>query len=87
MVNGSRAHANDLPDAPPARVVQIVADAATLAARLKTRGRDAPHEVTRRLARNTSFVTLRADHTILNQGELAEAGRQLADYLVAEFNS
>ena len=69
------------------RVVQIVADATALAARLKNRGREAPHEVTRRLVRNTSFTTLRADHTISNQGELADAGRQLADYLVAGFTS
>lgn len=87
VVNGSRAHANGLPEAPQVRVVQIVADAAALAARLKNRGREAPHEVTRRLVRNTSFTTLRADHTISNQGELADAGRQLADYLVAGFTS
>jgi phosphonate metabolism protein PhnN/1,5-bisphosphokinase (PRPP-forming) len=83
VVNGSRAHADGL-DAPErVRVVQIVADAGQLASRLERRGRDAPHEVTRRLARNALFSNLRADHTILNHGELADAGRQLADYLLA----
>ena len=62
--------------------VHIVADAAQLATRLEQRGRDAPHEVNRRLARNALFSDLRAHHTIVNQGELAAAGRQLVDYLV-----
>jgi len=83
VVNGSRAHASGLDSTAQVRVVQIVADAAQLASRLEQRGRDAPHEVTRRLARNALFKDLRADHTILNQGALADAGRQLVDYLVA----
>lgn len=82
VVNGSRAHADGLDGAKNVRVVQIVADAEQLANRLEHRGRDAPHEVTRRLARNALFSDLRADHTIFNQGELADAGRQLVDYLV-----
>jgi phosphonate metabolism protein PhnN/1,5-bisphosphokinase (PRPP-forming) len=83
VVNGSRAHADSLNAPERVRVVQIVADAGQLASRLERRGRDAPHEVTRRLARNALFSNLRADHTILNHGELADAGRQLADYLLA----
>ena len=83
VVNGSRAHAGGLDAAEKVRVVQIVTDAEQLAARLEQRGREAPQEVSRRLARNALFTDLRADHTILNQGELADAGRQLADYLVA----
>lgn len=83
VVNGSRAHVGGLEAAAQVRVVQILADAGQLATRLEQRGRDAPQEVTRRLARNALFSDLRADHTILNQGELADAGRQLADYLVA----
>ena len=83
VVNGSRAHVGGLEAAAQVRVVQIVADTGQLATRLEQRGRDAPQEVTRRLARNALFSDLRADHTILNQGELADAGRQLADYLVA----
>lgn len=81
VVNGSRAHAGALDAAQHVRVVQIVADAGQLASRLEQRGREAPHEVTRRLARNALFTELRADHTILNQGELAEAGHQLAGLL------
>ncbi|MDO9197462.1 phosphonate metabolism protein/1,5-bisphosphokinase (PRPP-forming) PhnN [Rhodoferax sp.] len=82
VVNGSRAHVGALEAAAQVRVVQIVADAGQLATRLEQRGREASHEVSRRLARNALFSDLRADHTILNQGELADAGRQLADYLV-----
>lgn len=83
VVNGSREHANGLEVTQQVRVVQIVADSGQLATRLAQRGRDAPHEVARRLTRNALFPDLRADHTIVNQGELAHAGRQLADYLVA----
>lgn len=81
VVNGSRAHAGGLDAAEQVRVVQIVADADQLATRLEQRGRDAPQEVIRRLARNALFTDLRADHTIFNRGELADAGAQLADYL------
>jgi phosphonate metabolism protein PhnN/1,5-bisphosphokinase (PRPP-forming) len=87
VVNGSRAHADGLDGEKKVRVVQIVANADQLASRLAQRGRESPHEVTRRLARNTLFSDLRADHTILNQGELAEAGRQLVDYLVGASES
>jgi len=83
VVNGSREHAGALEAAEQVRVVQIVANAGHLASRLEQRGRDAPHEVSQRLERNARFSDLRADHTIFNQGALADAGRQLADYLVA----
>jgi phosphonate metabolism protein PhnN/1,5-bisphosphokinase (PRPP-forming) len=87
VVNGSREHAGGLNAAEQVRVVQIMADARQLAARMTQRGRDAPQEVTRRLARNVQLPNLRADHTIVNEGKLADAGRQLADYLVAEVMS
>lgn len=80
VVNGSRQHVGAL-DAAQVRVVQIVAEAQQLALRMAQRGRDAPQEVAARLARNARFRELRADCTIVNQGELADAGRQLADYL------
>lgn len=83
VVNGSREHVNALPPAEPLRVVQIAADAAQLAARLAQRGRDEPAAIAGRLARNARFFDLPADCTIVNQGELAEAGRQLADYLLS----
>ena len=63
--------------------MQIVANADHLASRLVQRGRDAPHEVSQRLARNTHFANLQVDHTIFNQSALADAGRQLADYLLS----
>jgi len=83
VVNGSREHVGALEVAENMRVVQVVAHAGHLASRLAQRGRDAPHEVSQRLSRNTRFPDLRADHTICNQGTLADAGRQLAGYLLA----
>lgn len=80
VVNGSRQHVGAL-DAAQVRVVHIVAEAQQLALRMAQRGRDAPQEVATRLARNARFRELRADCTIVNQGQLADAGRQLADYL------
>jgi phosphonate metabolism protein PhnN/1,5-bisphosphokinase (PRPP-forming) len=81
VVNGSREHAARLERSALVRVVQIVADPVHLNKRMEHRGRDAPHEIARRLARNAMFKDLRADHTIVNHGELADAGRQLVDYL------
>ena len=82
VINGSREHADRLDRTAQVRVVQIVAESRLLADRLKQRGRDAPAEVTWRLARNAQFEDLLADHTIVNQGELSTAGTQLLDYLV-----
>ena len=85
VVNGSRDHVEALEAlevTAHTRVVQIVTDATQLASRLEKRGRDAPHEVSQRLARNARFANLRVDHTIVNQDTLADAGRQLVDYLV-----
>ncbi len=87
VVNGSREHARDLDTTQKVRVVQVTAEAPQLAARLVQRGRDAPQEVARRLARNAKFPNLRAHCTIVNQHELAHAGRLLADYLVAKLAS
>jgi phosphonate metabolism protein PhnN/1,5-bisphosphokinase (PRPP-forming) len=84
VVNGSRAHAAALAPSPQVRVVQIVADATHLARRMATRGRDTPAEVARRLERNARFQDMQVDCTILNQCELADAGRQLAEFLVAD---
>lgn len=84
VVNGSREHAATLAPSPRLRVVHIAADATQLATRMAQRGRDAPQDMARRLERNAQFSDLRADHTILNQGELAHAGRRLADYLLTD---
>ena len=83
VVNGSREHVNTLKAAEHLRVVQIEVDAAQLAARLAQRSRDTPQEVTKRLARNALFPRLQAHCTIVNQSELAHAGRQLVNYLVS----
>ena len=83
VVNGSRGHVDALEVTAHTRVVQIVTDATQLASRLEKRGRDAPHEVSQRLVRNARFANLCVDHTIVNQNTVADAGRQLVDYLVA----
>ena len=87
VVNGSREHANgiSLKSSPASRVriVQVAADPDQLAQRLQQRGRDAPHAMANRLARNAQFSDLTADCTILNHGELADAGLQLVRYLTS----
>lgn len=81
VVNGSRAHAHSLPVSPDVRVVHVTADAEALARRLRQRGRDSAEAVAQRLERNADFDGTKADCVIVNNGELADAGRQLADYL------
>ncbi|MDP2817828.1 MAG: phosphonate metabolism protein/1,5-bisphosphokinase (PRPP-forming) PhnN [Polaromonas sp.] len=81
VVNGSREHVHGLRSAPSLRVLHIHADHDALAQRLMRRGRDSAEAVARRLARNSHFDNLRADCVIVNGGELAQAGQQLADYL------
>ncbi len=83
VVNGSREHASGLHAVAQVRVVHVVAEPGKLAARLEQRGREAPQEVARRLARNALFPDLQADCTIVNEGALQDAGQALADYLVA----
>lgn len=81
VVNGSRAHVNQLAPSPAVRVVQITADPAQLAARLKLRGRDADSAVAERLARNALFTGMQVERVIVNDSTLAVAGKQLLDYL------
>jgi phosphonate metabolism protein PhnN/1,5-bisphosphokinase (PRPP-forming) len=81
VVNGSREHVQGLPPAPDIRVIHIRADHDALAQRLVQRGRDSAEAVARRLERNIHFDKLRADGVIVNDGALAQAGQQLADYL------
>lgn len=81
VVNGSREHVHRLPASPDVRVVHVTADTEALARRLLQRGRDNAEAVARRLARNADFGALPADCVIVNNGELANAGRQLASYL------
>lgn len=81
VVNGSRAHVNGIATSPQVRVVQISASPELLASRLAQRGRDAATAIGDRLARNGQFAGLRSDLVIVNDGPLALAGQQLADYL------
>ena len=82
VVNGSREHAQSLQGRADVRLVQVDADVQTLEQRLHSRGRDAPHDVQHRLARNAQFSELQCDCTIANQHSVAQAGQQLADYLL-----
>lgn len=85
VVNGSREHAASLSAGPGTGiyVVQIAAAPARIADRLAQRGRDAPAAMAARLARNTRLDGMQAHLVIANDGELAAAGRRLADYLVS----
>nr|WP_319565135.1 phosphonate metabolism protein/1,5-bisphosphokinase (PRPP-forming) PhnN [uncultured Rhodoferax sp.] len=83
VVNGSREHVHAIPVSQRVRVVHIEADAQHLAQRLAQRSRESPQEMAHRLARNAQIPKLHAHCTILNQGELADAGLQLVDYLRA----
>ncbi|MDB5965979.1 MAG: Phosphonate metabolism, 1,5-bisphosphokinase (PRPP-forming) PhnN [Polaromonas sp.] len=82
VVNGSRAHVSALQRSASLQVVEITAGAAQLATRLSQRGREDANAVTQRLARNASLDAVHADIEIANEGTLAAAGRQLADYLL-----
>ncbi|MDP3166914.1 MAG: phosphonate metabolism protein/1,5-bisphosphokinase (PRPP-forming) PhnN [Hydrogenophaga sp.] len=82
VVNGSREHVHGLPASPDIHVIHITADPDALARRLLKRGRDSAQAVAQRLERNAGFDGMRADRVIVNNGELADGGRQLADYLV-----
>ncbi len=86
VVNGSREHATGLEASPQLRVVHITADATALAQRLLLRGREGVDKIAQRMQRTAIFDSLSADHTIVNGGELAQAGQQLSDYLVAVDN-
>jgi phosphonate metabolism protein PhnN/1,5-bisphosphokinase (PRPP-forming) len=81
VVNGSREHVHGLPAEPDRHVVHITADPQALARRLLQRGRDSAQAVARRLERNAGFDGMSADCVIVNDAELADAGRQLVDYL------
>lgn len=82
VVNGSREHANTLDHSSHrALVVQIEADSAQIEQRLVQRGREAPHEIERRKARNSRLENHGAALTIVNQSTLADAGAQLVAFL------
>ena len=83
VVNGSRAHVDQLTPSASVRVVQITADAAQLATRLKLRARDSDSAIAERLARDTLFTGLKVEHIIVNDSTVAVAGQQLVNYLTS----
>lgn len=83
VVNGSREHVQGLVRSPRLRVVQITANHTQLSQRLTARGRDSEEAVAHRLQRNAALGDLASDLLIVNDADLAYAGRQLADYLVS----
>lgn len=82
VVNGSREHAQLLERNASVRVVHIEVSPDVLEARLTSRGREAPAKIAERLARNQLFPNAVVHHQIVNEGELATAGKALADYLM-----
>jgi len=86
VVNGSREHVKGLQASREVQMVHITADPEALVQRLLKRGRDNAAAMARRLERNADFDAMPADCVIVNNGELADAGQQLASYL-AEANS
>ena len=83
VVNGSREHTRQLERNEPIRIVQVEVSSEQLQARLSNRGREAGQKIAERLERNQLFTDLPFHHRIVNDGELAAAGKALADYLEA----
>lgn len=83
VINGSREHVAGLAPSAAIKVVKIEASPEKLAARLVSRGRDAPLEVALRLTRNEGLDLVNADETIANDGALPLAGSALVRYLLA----
>ena len=66
------------------KIVCVTAPEAVIAARLTARGRDAPADFAERLSRNASYLAeIKADITIVNIGEQAEAVDALTRFLTA----
>ena len=83
VVNGSREHAQQLELNDQIRIVQIDLSAVDLEARLIQRGRESRQKIAERLARNQRFPDMTVHHRIVNDGELAVAGKLFANYLKA----
>jgi ribose 1,5-bisphosphokinase len=81
VVNGSREHAMALPRAAHIRRVSISAPPDILAMRLRERGRESPQALAERRRRNSMLSGFASDLHIVNDGELAEAGGRLQDWL------
>lgn len=83
VVNGSREHVNQLEHNEQIKVVQIEVSPVALKVRLINRARESIEKISERLARNEHFTALSVHHRIVNDGELAAAGKAFADYLEA----
>jgi len=83
VVNGSREHANQLEHSEQIKVVQIELSPVDLKIRLIDRARESIEKISERLARNELFTALSVHHRIVNDGELADAGKSFSDYLEA----
>ena len=87
VVNGSRAHVNahvhSLSNFQNIKVIEVTASKDKLATRLQQRGRDDADAITGRLARNAGLKPVKSDGVIVNDGLLASASQQLADYLLS----
>lgn len=81
VVNGSREHAQTLETHERISVVQIEVSPKALEERLINRGRETNEEIEARLTRNQLFPELMVHHRVVNDGELAAAGKAFADYL------
>ena len=81
VVNGSREHAQTLEPHECIRVVQIEVSPKALTQRLINRGRETSEEISARMTRNQLFSELIVHHRVVNDGEIAAAGKAFADYL------
>lgn len=83
IINGSREH---LPVArarvPHLEVVHITAPLDQIEQRLRERRRESADNIERRMERARQLARLAADLEISNQGELAQAGQRLLDWLL-----
>jgi phosphonate metabolism protein PhnN/1,5-bisphosphokinase (PRPP-forming) len=82
VVNGSREHARPLAGRADVRCVLVTAPQTLVAERLQQRGREDEAGVALRLARNAGLEPPSAEHVIVNDGHLEQAGAALRDYLL-----
>ena len=83
VVNGSREHVSQLEHNEHIKIVQIEVSQADLEVRLISRARESIEKISSRLARNELFTALMAHHQIVNDRDLADAGKDFAVYLEA----
>lgn len=83
VVNGSREHAGGLPPEPGIARVLVTAPAEAIAQRLLARGREPPHQVRQRLARNGQLSGIMVPDAIVeNAGSVHAAASALCGLLL-----